>query len=201
MNQFKQTSCVILSAGYSLRMGMPKALLEFDTNQTFIEKITDIYASAGIDEVVVVLQPNLFELIFSKHILFAEKVTFVENLHPELGRFYSLSEGLKTINPHNSCFFQNIDNPFTSMEILYSLIQVKDEAEVIIPAYGSKKGHPVLINQRIVSNIVECSSNEMPINSFLQQFNMKHLSVNNPNVLSNVNSEDDYAKWFQKKGQ
>ncbi len=51
----KKYSAIILSAGKSSRMGVPKFSLMFDDKSTFLEKIINAYADFGCEEIIVVL--------------------------------------------------------------------------------------------------------------------------------------------------
>jgi molybdenum cofactor cytidylyltransferase len=189
---FARTSCVILSAGSSVRMGTHKALLKFDSEQTFIQKITETYLLAGIDQVIVVVNSELFKLIRENSQALSTKVKLVINDKPELGRFYSLQTGVKLIPAGNSCFFQNIDNPFTSEELLKEMILHKAKAGVIIPIFQKKSGHPVLISPLVIQRIFEGIDYKIRIDTFLNQFTEKKIEVSEPKILLNINSPDDY---------
>ena len=191
---FAGTSCVILSAGSSARMGTHKALLKFDSQKTFIQKITDTYLLAGIDQVIVVANSELFKLINNSSLTLSEKLLLVINDRPELGRFYSLQNGVSLVPKGNSCFFQNIDNPFTTEKLLRELIIHKDEADVILPAFQNKTGHPVLINPSVVLEINSLRDYEVRIDEFLNQFTGKEIESPDPKILLNINSPDDYLE-------
>ena len=106
-NHIANTSCIILSAGSSQRMGEHKALLKFDAHRTFIQQITETCIKAGVEQILVVVNNEIAEL--SKNGLFhlSEKVELIINDHPEFGRFYSLQKGVQRLIPNNYCFFQN----------------------------------------------------------------------------------------------
>lgn len=189
---FTQTSGIILSAGNSARMRTHKALLKFDSEKTFLQKITETYLLSGIEQLIVVVNFELFELIRQKNYTLPEKVKLVINEKPELGRFFSLQTGLKHVTAGNSCFFQNIDNPFTSAKLLGDLIIHKNEADVIIPAFHDKTGHPVLINHRVVKQICSTLDFGVRIDQFLKQFSEKRLQVKAKNILANINTKEEY---------
>jgi CTP:molybdopterin cytidylyltransferase MocA len=191
---FAHTSSVILSAGSSARMGTHKALLKFDSEKTFIQKITETYLLTGIEQVIVVVNSELFKLIKEGTPSLPEKVKMVINDKPELGRFYSLQTGIKLIPTGNSCFFQNIDNPFTSDTLLHELISHKNKADVIMPACQDRAGHPVLISPLVVQRIYDGIDYEIRIDTFLKQFTEKRIGVSDHRILLNINSSDDYLK-------
>jgi CTP:molybdopterin cytidylyltransferase MocA len=190
---FAQTSCIILAAGNSVRMGEHKALLKFDSDRNFIQKLTETYLLAGIEQVIVVVNSELFKLISESSLALSGKVKLVVNDKPELGRFYSLQTGVKLIPTGNYCFFQNIDNPFTSEELLKEMILHKAKAGVIIPTFNKKSGHPVLISPLVVKRIFEGTDYKIRIDTFLNQFTEKKIEVPDPKILLNINSPEDYS--------
>jgi molybdenum cofactor cytidylyltransferase len=193
-NLFGQTSCIILSAGSSERMGEPKALLKFSKDETFIQKITRTYIQSGVKQVIVVVNTDLYNSIHKLQIPLADEVELVVNHFPEKGRFYSLRTGVLKSNPGSSCFFQNIDNPFTSDEVLRSLFQCRKDADVIIPAYDAKSGHPVLFSSAVAQKIIDISDTEIRIDHFLQTFATKKVEITENSILTNINSPEDFSE-------
>lgn len=191
-DQFAQTSCILLSAGSSVRMGESKALLKFDEQTTFIQQITETYIRAGIQQVVVVVNTLLFDTIREREIFIFKEIQLVINNYPERGRFYSLQTGVQHLIQGNFCFFQNIDNPFTSDECLLSLIKFKDNADVIIPAFRGKSGHPVLFSPLIAKEIMKTNSLDQRIDQFLTIFKVMKVETSDSNILANINSQEDY---------
>ena len=192
MMPFRDTSAIILSAGNSERMGGHKALLKFDSERTFLQKITETYLLAGIDQVIVVVNSELFKLIGESSLALSSQVKLVVNNKPERGRFYSLQTGVKLFPPGNSCFFQNIDNPFTSEELLKELIRYKDQADVIMPSYQGRAGHPVLISQSVVQEILIAEDPDLRIDVFLNKFKVKKVTTTDRSISANINSREDY---------
>jgi molybdenum cofactor cytidylyltransferase len=190
---FNQTSCIVLSAGSSERMGGHKALLKFDETKTFIEQITDTYLKAGLCQVVVVVNKELFQRLEEVNPDLSKKVLLVINPKPELGRFCSLQTGIQTIKPGNYCFFQNIDNPFTTENILLDLFSFMNEANVIIPVFQGKSGHPVLVNPDVADKIRTTSEEDIRIDNFLRTFTLKRVEIADSRILININSPVDYV--------
>ncbi len=191
---FAQTSVIILSAGSSVRMGTHKALLKFETEKTFLQKITETYSLAGIEQIIVVVNAELHKLINKSESAFSEKVMLIINDKPELGRFYSLQTGIKHVKPGNNCFFQNIDNPFTTVTLLHELIIYKDEADVLLPAFQNRAGHPVLISPLVVQKILQSRNSDLRIDMFLITFKVKRVEASDSNILANINSPEDFAR-------
>lgn len=193
---FAQASVIILSAGSSARMGTHKALLKLDAGKTFIQKITETYLLAGIDQIIVVVNDELFNLINKSKLALSERVLIIINDKPDLGRFYSLQTGIKEVKSGNYCFFQNIDNPLTSEDLLRALILYKEEADVLIPDFQKKSVHPVLINPLVVTEISRYQDPDIRIDLFLKRFIVKKVLTTDRNILANINSQEDYARWI-----
>jgi len=191
-NIFGQTSCIILAAGRSTRMGESKALLKFSSDETFIQKITGTYVQSGVKQVIVVVNVELYNTIQEQQMPLSQEVELVVNSFPEKGRFYSLQTGIKNLKTGNSCFFQNIDNPFTTYEVLQLLIQNTAGSDVIIPEYQGKTGHPALFSNIVASKIIEAKESGARIDQFLKTFRVKMVEIDDNNILTNINSFEEY---------
>jgi CTP:molybdopterin cytidylyltransferase MocA len=189
-------SCVLLAAGSSQRMGFHKALLKHFGNKNFLQQITDVYVNVGIEQVIVVVSAQLSEILLlnPEHGVQNERVIICINNKPELGRFYSLQTGISKIDSRNYCFFQNIDNPFTSVELLASLTQFKERAEVIIPVFEKKTGHPVLLSPIVTQAITECTDPDIRINQFLRKRHVYYAETSDRRILININEPNEYNK-------
>lgn len=196
MEPLSNTSAIILSAGNSERMGEHKALLKFDSERTFIQKITETYLLAGIDQIIVVVNAELFNLINKNNLALPEKLLLIVNNKPELGRFYSLQTGIKEVKSGNYTFFQNIDNPLTSENLLRELYSSKEEADVLIPVFRTISGHPVLISPVVTAEILIASDPDLRIDQFLKRFKVLKIRTTDHTVEANINSPEDYAKWI-----
>lgn len=187
-------SAVILAAGLSVRMGAPKAKLYFDENQTFAQKLAAEYHRAGIEQLILVVNRDLYE-----DIAFREghrpQMEVVLNPFPEKGRHYSLLLGLAQVPKGHACFFQNVDNPFTDASLLRSLWPYCQDQAVIVPEFEGKGGHPVLLGHDVVRTI--CTK---PLPSFwridrvLENFGQHRVAVYNKLIHCNINSPEDYKE-------
>ena len=81
--EFENYAVVILSAGYSERMGSHKALLKFSKNLNFIEKITETYIDSGIKNICLVVNSDLFQHLLNAPFKQQAFVRIIENKIPE----------------------------------------------------------------------------------------------------------------------
>jgi molybdenum cofactor cytidylyltransferase len=173
-------------------MGSHKALLKFNDRITFLEKITQTYKEAGIEQVIVVVNTSLAEILANGGMTFSSGVEFIVNSNPEWGRFHSLHTGVSHLKSGNYCFFQNIDNPFVTSTLLQTIISAMKEADLVIPVFQDKSGHPVLFNPDIAVRILSTVEADVRIDQFLKQFCEKKIEVHDPRILININSKEDY---------
>ncbi len=192
-------SAVILSAGYSTRMKAPKAFLQFNQTKTFLEHILETYIQCGISNIVLVINSSILEKV-EQLILknkFGRNIKLVINHFVEHGRYYSLKLGLfNTI--HDYTFLQNIDNPFISTGLLDSMINLSCPSGFVVPAYHDKEGHPVLLSRYIVNTLLNHHGNDFNLKKELNQglYNKVKLDWPDEQILLNINTVDDYHKYF-----
>jgi molybdenum cofactor cytidylyltransferase len=194
----RDSSVIILGAGYSSRMNSPKFALLFDQNQTFLERITDVYYQFGCKEILCVLNSEGIRSIQNTGMKFALNVRYIENRFPEKERFYSIQTGLIALTNFDSVFIQNIDNPFTDQQVLKTLYNHKREADYIVPVFKGKGGHPILINKRIRNALISSRNEKQDLKTFLKAFRRKQVT-STKHVMININSKQDYLAYFNER--
>jgi len=190
----------ILAAGNSERMMSPKALLPFWQECTFLEKLLAAYAKAGITHVAIVVRDrwaNVFQrLLRHSKCTLPEDISMVVNPRPADGRFSSIQSGLSTVEAGADAFVQNIDNPFTDAVLVRQMIAALEGGKYVVPMVDGKHGHPVLLSASIVDRIRKIKSTDENLRRLLTEYEAVTVPVDDPHVLANINTEDDYATWF-----
>lgn len=184
---------LILAAGDSSRMGTPKPFLMYDEKQTFLEQIIAVYENMGFKNIYLVVNQTVNDLILANQ-LNNGKITILVNHKPFLGRTRSIQIGLKKLKGKH-VFIQNIDNPFVNTKLLHGLLDSFKEQCYINPYYQTKGGHPILLCKTIAVQIVNAPAS--PLNVLLSAYQKIKLNVNDPSVIQNINSPEDYAKAFK----
>ncbi len=192
-----ESSVIILAAGNSGRMGFPKAFLSWDGKFTFLEKSIQTYRRFGCKEIVVVLNPQVLDFYRTNNYTFLSGVNVVINSHPEWERYYSIKTGLSALENMKACYIQDVDNPFTKKAILINLLQNLPVAGYSFPDYDEQGGHPLLISERIIRHIVHTKDNERNLREVLIQFDMKAVITDDPSVLYNINTPEDYERLIE----
>lgn len=188
-----QPAVVILAAGMSERMGKQKCYLNFTEEDTFLEHIIHVYRRFVVSELVLVVNESFKLEAFQDD----ETIKIVINNKIEDGRFYSVQLGLKELK-NNSVFIQNIDNPFVNAGLLMSLQNGIGLADFAVPVYQRKGGHPILISPEAIEPIVNDFKSTSHFNNVLKSFNRQDVFVNDPYIGVNINTPEEYQKYFSK---
>ena len=190
----KSCSVVILAAGNSSRMGMPKFALKFSDKVTFLEEIINKYKAFGCKEILVVLNREGVSVLDQKNIKLSNEIKVVINEHIEWERFYSIKLGLKNLNNYHPVFIHNVDNPFVNLNVLDNLFCEITESNFVVPIFKNKGGHPILLSEKIIENIISEEKNDLNFRDFLKGFEKKIVEVEDEKILVNINSEKEYKE-------
>ena len=193
-----RTAVVILAAGLSTRMKVPKPFLPFDEQTVFIEKIVSAYATFGCGEIIAVVNAEA-ENALNRLRDTGEKARIVVNHHPEQGRFHSLKLGLDALRHAEFCFIQNVDNPFVRLETLEVLYRNRSDHHFVKPVYGGKGGHPVLISRTDMDFLQQQPDEDVSLRELLGQRKCFQAEVGDDAILININTAGDYEKRIKNR--
>ncbi|MFC2131414.1 NTP transferase domain-containing protein [Bacteroidota bacterium] len=197
-NTYNQVAVVILAAGESNRMNTPKPFLRFDAKRVFIDKIIDEYRQFGCSRIVVTINKKHTEWIsYIAAKSSSDSIIFIENNHPEYERFYSVKLGLQNIDDVDFSFIHNIDNPFIDQEILNNIYEFKSDGGYVVPNYLDKGGHPILLHREAINKIISETNNSVNLKNILSSLKRINCDSGSDKVLININTQDDYEKYFQ----
>ena len=137
---------VVLAAGASTRMGVPKPLLDAG-GKTFAARLVDALARGGCDPVVVVGASGAGtladEVVRSPGLL-------VVNPGGRGGQIGSLRAALDHLeglaDPPGAFAFTPVDNPSVAPATVRALVEAwrGSQASIVLPRYGEARGHPVV---------------------------------------------------------
>lgn len=193
---YENIAVVILAAGLSERMGKPKYSLRFDEHTSFLEKIINDYKKFGCGQIIVVMNTEGIRSKLAQKIIEENIAVFVENSNPDKGRFLSVKLGVNLIKGETPVFIHNVDNPFIDNNILDILINQIKPFSYCVPMYNDRGGHPVLISSEIKLAFLEIKNNKTILKNALADFNRINVEIKDERVLRNINTSEDYLRWF-----
>lgn len=174
---------VVLAAGYSSRMGTGKMAMAIKNTTVLGSVIETLRDFCGKIVVVGGHDIKSIERITSKY----DRVKLVENKDYALGMFSSVKCGVMEMT--GDFFLIPGDYPAVMKATYESLLKAK--GDFIVPVYKGRKGHPVLIKNRLIAGIIE-----EPIDSNLKVFRDKcdtvFIDVDDEGVILDMDTRGDY---------
>ena len=191
MKLLNNVGAVILAAGESRRMTKPKPFLRYNSKMRFIDKIIDEYREFGINNIVIVVNNKIFP-----RLNIDDSISVVLNQHLKYERFYSIKLGLDKFLNRNFCFIQNVDNPFVNQDVLRQLYLNRISDGCTVPVFNELGGHPILLGRKVIKKIAYSESNNINFKELLTEFKSRRVEVNDNSILININTPEDYKKYF-----
>ena len=188
----KKISAIILSAGFSTRMGRFKPLLPLG-DETVIERVIGLFRKAGVGDVRVVVGHRMEELI---PVIERTNTNVVINPNYSSGMFSSVQAGVNSVQKDSEAFFIHpVDIPMVYPSTITKMIDQYDahDGTIIYPCYRGVRGHPPLVPNRFSRAIVRANVSGK-LSDVLADFSKDSmdLEVDDPNILVDMNQARDY---------
>jgi len=136
-------SAILLAAGESKRLRMPKLLLPFGKS-TILEQTIDNLLNSRVDEVIVVLGYRAEEMM-RKLANRPVKIAINPNYHQ--GMSTSIVKGLSLVNNRAQTIMVALaDQPLINSQTINRLIEesLGYDKGIVIPTYQAERGHPII---------------------------------------------------------
>jgi molybdenum cofactor cytidylyltransferase len=189
---------VILAAGESKRMGLPKMLLTF-SGRTMIEKVITNVSESKIDKIIVVLgayREALVELISKL------PVKYCYNDNYKKGMLSSVQCGFRNLSSvcRAVLVFQG-DQPLITSNAINEVIEayLSSGKGMVIPVYKGRRGHPLLIDIKYRDEIEKLNPDK-GLRSLACMFSDDVLEVdtNESGILTDFDTYEQYKKELIK---
>lgn len=188
----KKIEAIILTAGYSSRMGQDKALV-LSQEKTFLEHLVDkIAPCASIINFIVGHHRELIESFIKSHFQHLN-YNIIFNPHYPQGMFTSIQCGFNHVSGKYPILLQMIDQPFIMPESYLKITNHFDDSMLILQPtdQSGKKGHPILFNQRFIKLIQKHQEAETLRDLMRIYYPEKHyLMIDDPGIFQNINTPD-----------
>jgi molybdenum cofactor cytidylyltransferase len=186
---------IVLAAGESRRMGQPKQLLPFG-ERTILERVVDMLLTAGVGEVVVVLG-HLADRV--RAVLGDRPVTAVVNESYRQGMLSSVKCGVRAIGAgYDAVLLALGDQPHIESAVVSQVIRAyrAGNAGIVIPRYGAKKGHPIIINLQKYREAIVSLPEDAGLNALMQEHadDVRLIDVATEDIIRDIDVPDDYTR-------
>lgn len=153
----RQVAGVVLAAGRSTRMGVPKALLDAG-GTTFVNRLAETLGRGGCIPVLVVIRSGRGPV--------ADEVArgpgqAVINPAGRGGQIGSLRAALLHLRdlrrPPDAVVFSPVDNPAVTSETVRALVRAwrRTAAALVAPVHDGRRGHPVLADMSVADEFFQ----------------------------------------------
>jgi molybdenum cofactor cytidylyltransferase len=191
----KALAGIVLAAGESRRMGQPKQLLPFG-ECTILERVVDTLLTAGVGEVIVVLG-HLAERV--RTVLGDRPVRAVINESYRQGMLSSVKCGVRAIGKeYDAVLIALGDQPHIEGTVVSQVMRAyrAGSAGIVIPGYGDKKGHPIIINLQKYRKAILNLPEDTGLNALMQEHadDMRLIDVASEDIIRDIDVPEDYTR-------
>ncbi|PYP71647.1 MAG: nucleotidyltransferase family protein [Gemmatimonadetes bacterium] len=192
---------VVLAAGRSARMGVPKALLDF-RGQPFVIRILEAFEALDLKTTVVVVGPDAPRI---RPLLAGHDCLVVENPDVDAGPIASLRRALAVLQPARpaAVLAWPVDLPHVRITTVERLIEVyrRGHPAAVVPGFAGRRGHPVIWDAALFAEI---ESSEAATREGARAVLHAHepdvctVAVDDPAVIDRVNTPEDYERLVRE---
>jgi molybdenum cofactor cytidylyltransferase len=184
-------AAIVLAAGMSRRMGVPKQLLRVG-DKTILERTLENVRASNASEIVLVLGHAADEI--QKRIA-TQDLKIVLNHGYEQGMGTSLRSGLMEVTADvKAAIIVLADQPWISAGTLNRLIACHQERkpQIIIPTYRGFRGNPVLLDRSVFAE-VQSLNGDVGCRAIFGDHTegIVKLAVDDPGILLDIDSHED----------
>jgi molybdenum cofactor cytidylyltransferase len=205
-------SAIILAAGKSARMGQNKMLMKWG-DITVLEKVIQTIKSAGIEDILLVTNPDLQIRIPNVQILINE--TNHEMLSSIQLGLQSLAPSHPPTNPLKKVEELSIvdlgevpkaegaliclgDQPQIESRSVRAVCEAyqKSRSNLVVPSYQMRRGHPWLVARPLWDELLTMNANQSP-RDFLNKHagEIEYVNLDTPTILQDLDTPEDYLKY------
>jgi CTP:molybdopterin cytidylyltransferase MocA len=184
-----RVAAIVLAAGASVRMGMPKPLVQW-RGRPFVRHVIDTLFAAGCDPIAVVE---------GAHALPDDAITpALRVTHPGWadGPLSSLQAGLRALPP-GPVLVCTVDRPHVAVATVRALLDahVDDRDAIVQPTQDGRRGHPLLL-PATMREVVLAAAPTAQLREVLAgaQAPRREIPVGDPAVLENLDAPSDLAR-------
>ena len=189
---------IILAAGESKRMGVPKMLLPFD-GSTMIEKVISNVSESKVSKIIVVLgsgKEALIEKIGKLSVMYCNNDNYKDGMLSSVKcGFDNLPSDFKAV-----LVFQG-DQPLITPDVINSVIDtyISSGKGLVIPVYKGKRGHPLLIDVKYRHELEKITPDE-GLHSLQSKFkdDVQDVSTDEPGILRDFDTFEEYNKGINQ---
>ena len=194
-------SSIVLAAGFSSRMGRPKALLNWGGDPLIAYHIRQL-REAGADEVIVVLGHRGDEVQRGMRGLSLDcRVMF--NSRFQLGRASSLRIGAKAVSRDaDAIVITSVDQPRPADFVRNLAVAYQPDRAGIRPVHNGHHGHPIVLAGSLREELMAATEESDGLLAVVRahETELDELPTNDDLLSLDINTPDDYQAALRRFG-
>ncbi|MGH9371911.1 MAG: nucleotidyltransferase family protein [Vicinamibacterales bacterium] len=201
MGQLSGIAGIVLAAGRSSRMGLPKALLPcMPGGETFVARAIRTLREGGVSDVVVVGRHE-DEALRTVVARVDPSPYYAENPSPERGQLSSLLVGIDDARMRgaDAVIVMPVDIPEVRPDTVAAVLAASERtaAPIVRATHGGRHGHPVIF-RAVVFGELRAADPTIGARAVLRAHGDRILDVevDDPGVLRDVDLPEDYVRLF-----
>lgn len=175
-------------------MGSPKALLVYK-GCTFLERIVDLVDRCPqIGDRLVVAGRHLHEISSA-----SGSVPVVFNPDYALGMTTSFQTGISALpKATEGVIVFLVDHPAVSSQTVSTLLRHAGSADIVVPAYRGRRGHPVFFSNRVMAEIMRLRRDQ-GVNTLVRSdpARVREIQVEDPGILCDIDTPEDLERLLE----
>ncbi len=189
---------IVLAAGESKRMKVPKMLLPFH-GKTMIEKVIENISASEVFNILVVLGSSRNEILEVTRSL---PVCCCYNDNYKKGMLSSVQCGFRNLTAgYEAVLIFPGDQPLidaTDINLVISAYRRTGKG-IVIPVYDKKRGHPLLIDKKYTKEIYNLDESE-GLRSLAQRYpeDVLEIESESPGILKDFDTKEDYLNEINR---
>ena len=180
----QQVEGVVLAAGLSSRSGQYKMALPLDGKTVIEWSVEGMYEIASRILVVVGWQAEQIRSLLAPY----RRVEFVPNEGFREGMFSSVKAGIAHVRAPRF-FLLPGDHPLIDAKVYSQMLSAK--GDIVIPTFGGRRGHPVLIGSHLIPEILR-SSDSANLRDYIRTKGHTEVEVDQEGILIDIDTLEDY---------
>ncbi len=187
-------SCIVLAAGESVRMGVPKLLLPIG-EKTMLKTTIDNFLASKADEIIVVLGDRA-----SEYAALIAKLPLKIAYNPDYrqGMSTSIIAGLGALDERSQGIMIALaDQPFVNTETINQLIEAfaAHDKGIVVPLYRRKRGNPVIFDAKYKDELLRLRGDIGGRGILKQhQHDILEIEVGCEGILLDIDTPNEYNK-------